>query len=272
MTDQKTEYLSFVNSKIQNPKTKILEWDLIADDNKLPYDFFKDSDENVQPNFKNFDIVRINFNPNKSFGRMQYVEFELNKKFKTIGTYITKLNKLAIGINPYDRRTYQNNNSIVTKSEFGIKKINANSIKIFEIENDAGNFATIEILPDKNFKIQFFGDYLKLDYFVTAICEFNKWDNRIDQLVEFDENNLIVENPKFYFKYQNVSFEIGNYLPDDLTPYRMKFVEILCQNNFWDDAGKIAKNAKPIQFGGGKKWLDSWLIENNLRDRAKPLT
>ncbi len=251
--------------KIQS-KIKIVDWESIANDNTLAHDYFKDADEALNPDFRDYDRVRVIFPKSlKTFGNMKEFEFDLSKKFKTIGTYVTKLNKIASDVNPESRKPYATALKPKNAKIFSIRKISESELEISKIENSS-EFAKIKYLENGNCEISVCGNFDEISNYLIPLTT-GKFESRLNHLLQIDAENRICENPKFYLVWKNEKFEIGESIPSDLKSTRIQFVKKLLESDYEPDLSEIM-GIEPSQFGGGTVWLSEFLISKKILEKS----
>lgn len=255
-------------SELQDGKTIILQFAEIARDGVVPSDYFKTSDGKIRSRFENFDNVAIEFDKNQSWAEMEKLVFRLDRSFKTIGTYITKINKIGNGINPSSKTSYAKKSASTGTGKIGIERQDS-TVRIFTIDNP-DSWAAIEFLGSGEIgKIEIVGNFERLSYYILALVNPEKFRHRLARLVEFVDGQKCAE-PEYIFQLDEFRFVIGPNLPADLTPLVIKFSDYLIRERQFGLLAQL-ENIKPIMTGGGEKWLIEFLISMGMLEKTHPL-
>ena len=253
-------------------KTLTLQWDNIASNNQLTHDYFHvESDGNyiLKDDFKDYANIRINFNPELTWARVPYMIFSIRRAFKTIGTYVTKCNKIASGINPESRNKYSTASDNKISSNYAIEKIDDKTVKVFQLDEKTNWFKlTIREIKESGeveITLNFNGNFQTIGYYVEPFTKIDNYHNRLKQLVQIDADGNQCKKPEYILKLDdNYMITIGDNEPDDLTPYIIQLSESLIKDGFLTRVPELA-TLKPIKVGGGQYWLNNWMIASGLK-------
>lgn len=223
----------------------------IAKDGNLSTNFFK---EYLAEHPDTANVV-ISFAGLKGvFNSLEGVEFALDRAEKTLGTYVTRVNKIVSGIDPNTRQARSGSSASSTgkKAPVGVEMLDAESVHLFAIDGESEAEVNVSGAVTTN-------DYDTLSYFIDAVLHPRQWTNRISQLRQFAGGKEATP-PSYTISLKGVTLDLGSNEPDE-TAVRKAQAEIagkLIAQGIYPDAKDI-KNAKPEMTGGGEEWLAGWI-------------
>jgi len=196
-----------------------------------------------------------------TFDEYEGIAFPLDRAVKTLGTYITKANKLLEGVDPKSRETRGASSSSSAKANVGIEQLDSETVRLFEVDGDAE--ATVEA----NGSVET-NDFSTMSYFIEGLLSPYKWSNRLAKLRQFTGGEEAVP-PQYMLIFDGHRVSLGDNEPSEKAVL--------------DAKGKIAKDliiagetfdpielqsAQAEMLGGGSEWLDSW-VEYNFPQEAE---
>lgn len=228
-------------------KTANIKFDDVAQDGQMSTDFFGQYSQD-HPEIANL-VVEFG---DGSFEDIESMEFALARAEKTLGTYVTRCNKVANGDDPTARESRSGSAGSSSKANIGVEKVDAKNVHLFEVGGDA--FADVSIggtVSTNNFEA--------MAYWVEAILNPAKHANRINKLRQF-ENGIEAAPPEYVLTYEGVTINMGSKEPDEDATRKAQgeiAVKLFMEQKVFDV--KKLQNAKPEMTGGGSEWLAGWL-------------
>lgn len=199
--------------------------------------------------------------PEGSYEGTEAVVFAIDRAAKTLGTYVTRINKLVNGISPALREARSGSGGgSATKANIGIEQDSPTAVRLFEPEGDG--FAEIDAngaVSTNNFEV--------FAYFVEGVLNPHKWQNRLDKLRQFS-NGVEATPPELTLTYSGQTISLKN--DDDQTVIngRIELLGKLIKAGTEVDANAIMV-LEPEMTGGGTEWLADWVAENFPTDEEE---
>jgi len=219
----------------------------VAENGKLASGWFEAFSE------QNPDTANIVISlPDGAWNDHDAIEFALNRASKTLGTYATRVNKVAGGIDPAYRDARVGGGGGGRKANVGIEQHDKASVRLFVIDGEG------EAIVSK--------DYVQTDAFVElapyieAVLNEQK-RGRLNRVREYVDG-VEVAPPAWALTIagENVQFK-SEPTEQQLTKARADLAVKLIKKGIAFDSTDIL-TAKPEMTGGGEKWLEGFLQEN----------
>lgn len=182
------------------------------------------------------------------------MRFSIDRARKTVGTYATRLNKLANKIDPSYRERRTGTSSASAKDNVGVRKAGDDTVELFELDSDS--YATVSL--DGHVETN---DFSSMSYWVEAILSPRKWLNRIESLREF-VGDVECKPARYAVEFGGKIADLGESEPSDesVAKARAKLGAELMGEGVVFDLGKLyATNA--VKVGGESEWLKAFLFE-----------
>lgn len=192
----------------------------------------------------------------KAFDEYEGIAFPLDRAPKTLGTYVTRANKLIEGVDPSYRATRTSSGSSSSaKDNIGIEMMDSETVHLFEVdgESEAEVNASGEVTTN---------NFNKMSYYIEGVLDPHKWGNRLSKLRQFTAG-VEATPPHYVLEFAGESVDLGDNEPAEEKVLKAKGdlagKLIIAGADF--DAMKL-RDSKPTMVGGGDEWIDGWVEEN----------
>lgn len=225
--------------------TETISWASIGVDS-LPTDYFKDYAE-AHPDAHN---LRMTFKDIATYDGIQSVTFALKRADKTLGTYVTRVNKIVAGINPSTRESYTGTGNVV-KSEVMIEMVNDAEVKLWSDDGMAAVNVDGTVFTD---------NYRVFGYWIDAILNPSRRESRLLKLQQVDADGNVCAEPIWSITYGGQTREFGANKPNAEAVQRARadILSALFLNGVEFDIAELNVTTA-VLTGGGEQWLESWL-------------
>lgn len=235
-------------------QTLRVDWTEVTAENAMAHDFFEayraeHGYVEGEPYDKNVEV----YFPESvdTYAKLRKVVCALNRAPKTLGTYVTRLNKIASCVNP-DAVIAHRRGASTSQAPVGVKRgPTEDSVELFEIDGDARAI----VHADGSVTVS---DWHVMSYWIDAILLPDRWMNRWDSLRQF-EDGAECKAPEWTLTYAGRTVGFGAKEPsaEDVARKRAELAPMLIEAGIWDLSG--LKDAQPTMTGGGERWLEDWL-------------
>ena len=194
--------------------------------------------------------------PDGVFDDLDGMEVCLDREDKTLGTYVTRANKIVQGIDPSSRSHRSGSaSSSGKKAPVGIEEIDSETVRLFMLE-DESQYAEVSVSGEVHTTA-----YGELSYFIDSILSPVQRANRIAQLRQFSDG-VEASPPQFALKFEGMTVELGDSKPSDEKVLKAKGEiagELIVAGKTFDPLA--LQSIAPVETGGGEEWLNQWLLE-----------
>lgn len=231
-------------------ETEAVSFREIADGNTLHTKFFEEFAKE-HPEVAN---VRIEFDGvENTFNGLEGAQFPLDRAEKTLGTYVTRINKIVAGQDPDARQTRSGSGSSRSaKADVGIEQIDEESVRLFKVDGDSEATVNVEGEVTTN-------DFPLMSYYIEGVLNPVHWNNRIDKLRQFADGKEATP-PEYTMSYKGIEVSMGDNKPseEEVRKAHGQIAAKLFEQGETFEASEL-QNTKPEMTGGGEEWLQGWL-------------
>jgi len=198
--------------------------------------------------------LTVLFTKREAWGGYDGMRFSVHRADKTVGTYATRLNKLASGRDPDYRESRSGSSMRSAKDNVCVKKVGDDTVELWESDSDS--YATVSL--DGHVETN---DFSVMSYWVEAILSPRKWLNRIESLREFVDG-VECKPARYALTFMGKTVDLGTSEPtaDAVTQARAKLGgEFFLAGVLFDTAELYA--VEPAKVGGESEWLKAFLFD-----------
>lgn len=190
-----------------------------------------------------------------TYDGLEGVQFPLDRAEKTLGTYVTRINKIVAGQDPNDRQTRSGSSSARSnKANIGIEQLSKDAVRLFSIDGDSEATVSVDGEVSTN-------DFSLMAYFIEGLLSPESWGNRNAKLRQFADGKEATP-PEYKIVFEGIEVDMGDKEPDEdaVRKAHGKIAAQLFEEGKLFDPKKL-RDAKPQMMGGGEEWLDDWLAQ-----------
>jgi hypothetical protein len=250
-------------------KTVVRHWESIQRNNRLPSDWIQDEFKDSQ-----FDNLKIVFDDTaKTFDHIAEFVCPINRAHKTLGTYITRINKIANGIDPDNTQTSYNSASSPKSNAAANVAIqqpdpDESDVKLYRLDDPDVNAI---VNPDGLVNTKHYNDP-DIRRYIEALNDPRRWMNRVDELIQFTPDGKRCESPHWIIKFKGFEYEYNQTDEPDadaVTRGQLSIAQRLVIKQIKFDTDKLYAT-EPVQVGGGEVWLKNY-IDKHYPKPNRPL-
>jgi hypothetical protein len=224
----------------------------IAEEGQLHTKFFAEYREE-HPDIAN---LVIEFDDEDVFNDLKGMKFALDRAHKTLGTYVTRINKVVQGIDPAQRAA-RSASSLTSKDDVGIEQAGENTVHIWKMDGDAEATVSLDGKVETN-------DFMALGYYIEGILD-PKWrKSRVKKFRQFADG-VEATPPKYVLQLGKHEVELSDNSEASVEKGRSKLIQELVVNKENFDAQELY-DLEPVQVGGGEEWLEEFLGMEETED------
>lgn len=193
--------------------------------------------------------ARILFDAGETWDRVESFTCALDRADKTLGTYVTRINKIVRGIDPGTRERRSDSPKARSRGELAVELVD-NKARIFSLI-DESKYAVVGL--DGTVETS---DWHLLSRYIEAVFAV-RFRGRLGELREYADG-VEVAPSRWVIQHAGETVTVDTGKESGIDEARAALAQRLALAGRWQDIEGIA-TAEVVELGGGKAWLTEWL-------------